>query len=922
MKRLLKLMCVVAVAMAAAACAKYELSPVEGPGAVRTITIGFDATKTTISDEGVTLWAEGDSLWVSNGSANEVWHVPAESVGKETFTVQTALPGKLKVVYPYSAVKGLTEDGKYLLTIPATVEGSSFAKANIAVAEVESAATEEEQADVKVKMKNVTGVMKFSISESAMYPPKAVGLSAPGSILAGDITVDMSTGVPQVTAQGGSSMILITGTEGGGTFYAAVVPGELKEGFRYIGVGVDLDCESISSTKANVIRPNDMVNLGQFGTRELKPLEGEGTEGSPYLIHNLPEYLAFSYYVNESPENTMEGKYIKVTEDIDGITMPVGKYDETDFYFCGNFDGGGHTFTLNINGGDYSAMFGEVGAGANIHDVNVAGTVVGKSSAAGVAGCINAGKGVTFFRNCTNNASVTGTTNSGGIAGYADSGWGATSKTDTSGLHFVNCVNHGAVVATGNNAAGICGQTSAAFNKEFLECSNTGSVTANNSVGGIVGYGYYCIVTSCSNSGAIEGTNSASTGMYGLDGSSFKFVSGYNTGVGGIIGWAQNCNTIAECSNTATVTGPNKVGGIAGVIYWTGVSKSTNTAQITGKYTTTKGINFGAATGGIVGWVVNRYNVDDCTNSGRIVAPGGCGGIVGVCMPQTSDIVYVRRCENTGEVDGSAGECAGGICGIGWNQAGAKYVKAMNSVNKGNVVAKNSAGGIYGQMYDANNAKQGYADMCSNEGKISANYYAGGIVGYCKTRATGPAWYVRNCENHGDVYALRTDAQPSYTGGLVGAVHAYGTGLVLSNSYNTGKVFYTNTTYANPCVGGICGNFTKGTMQNVYNSGAVGFVGEKPEEEVAYTTVGSVAGGVGGTIKNAYWLVGTYDAALGTAAASTDPTVVSYTEGGELSEPVLVGETNCTDLLTALNAWVGESTTYIKWTAGPKFVQE
>ena len=918
MKKLLMLMSVVAMGLAASSCAKDLMSPVDpAAGSLRTITLGFEQTKTTISDEGVTLWSKGDSLWVTNGTEVEAWYVPAEADGLDVCQFQTTLQGDLKIVYPYSASLGLTADGKFKINVPSTVDGPDFAKANIAVAVVSAEIGEgEASASTGVKMKNATGVVKFSISESAMYPPKAVGLSAPGQIIAGECTVDLSSGTPQVSCTSGSSMILVTGTEGGGTFYAAVVPVELQPGFRYIGVGVDLDCESIASTKANKIEANDLFDLGEFGTRQLTPLEGEGTEGSPYLIHNLPEWLAMTYFVNESPDNTLAGKYFKIADNIAGISIPVGTFaNNLDYYFCGKLDGNGKTLTVDIVGGKYQALFGELGEGAEIRNLTLAGSVKGGDCSAAFAGCVNAGANV-VFENCVNNASVTGGAQVAGIAAYADAGVAAA---EGAGLHFIKCTNNGVITGTGNSVGGIVGQTSGAFNKEFKECANTGAVTGNNSVGGIVGYGYYDIFTSCTNSGDINATQATATSMYGLSGSSFTHFTGYNNGVGGIVGWAQNCNWITGSKNTGAVTGPNKVGGIAGVTYWTGVKDSENTGAVTGKVAVTHGINFGSATGGIVGWIDCRYDVLNCKNSGTITAKGGCGGIVGVSQATTSATVNITNCENSADIV-STGESAGGIVGIGWNQAGAKYNVITSCTNSGKVSSTtNSAGGICGKFYDANNAKQGYINKCANTGDVSAQYYAGGVVGYCQTRATGPTWYIRNCENHGNVLSTRTDAQPAYSGGIVGNAHGYAPGLMLFNCYNTGKVQYT-TTFKQPSVGGIVGSTSKGEIYNVYNSGVVCPVeGEPTEETIKH--IGGVVGTAGATIKYAYWLNSACDRGLG-ANYTPDASVVAVNEAGALTEPVEVAGASYTSLVDALNGWVGENATYLNWIEGPKFVTE
>ena len=928
MKKLISIGCAAAITLVAASCVKEQLAP-ESPdrsAKLRKVTVGFYATKTTLSDQGTTLWAEGDTLWASNGKTVETWKVPEASYGKDTASFYTAFSPKdtVFVVYPYSSANGLTADHKFKINVPSAIDGSDFSKANIAVAKVLPV---KDSLNVSVKMKNATGVLKFSISPDAMYPPKAVGLNAPGQIIAGDCEIDFSTGTPVAKATSGSSMILVTGTEGGGVFYVPVIPCTLNEGFRYIGVGIDLNCESIASTKANVIEANDLLDLGSFGTHELKRLEGEGTENSPYLVNNLPEWLAVTYYINESPDNTLEGTYLKIGADFDGVSIPVGRYeDDTDYYFKGHLDGAGHTIGVNISGSNFCGLFGELGGGASISDLTIEGSVSGEDYTGALAGAICCGQCAgekILVTNCTNKARVNGGKRVGGIAGYCNTNnscWAA-KNTDTLGIHFLNTNNYGEVIASGDYVGGIVGLTDTALWKEFRNCTNAGNITGNNSLGGIVGYGYYDYLISCNNSGAVISTATASTGLYGISGNKFVHYSAYNNGIGGIVGWGQNCDTIYECTNSGAVSGPNKVGGIAGSTYWTAVASCANRGPVNGTSTQTHGINFGSAAGGIVGWVDCRYDVKNNTNDGKITAKGGCGGIVGVCQATTSAIVYLDGNINNGDIDCS-GECAGGICGIAWNQAGAKYVYANNCTNNGNVSASNSAGGIYGQMYDANNAKAGCANKCVNNGNITADYYAGGITGFCKTRATKPAWYIFNCENHGTVSSVRTDEQPGFAGGIVGAVHNYGDGLGLSNCYNTGNVKYANIAYAMPKVGGICGDFTKGFIKNVYNSGTVGAIEGTPAEgSDAY--LGAIAGCNSATIENSYYLAGTFSQAIGSASTVAAATSVqSVSDAGILAEGVQIGDSFYNELVPALNAWIGSSSTYLLWKEGPAFVKE
>lgn len=90
------------------------------------------------------------------------------------------------------------------------------------------------------------------------------------------------------------------------------------------------------------------------------PFNGEGTEEKPYLIGTAQELMNFAYMVNNGEK--YKGKYFRMTDDIvlnegvinaDGTFNSAGSFKDcvgighyntfSDDYFCGIFDGGGHT---------------------------------------------------------------------------------------------------------------------------------------------------------------------------------------------------------------------------------------------------------------------------------------------------------------------------------------------------------------------------------------------------------------------------------------------------------------------------------------------------------------------------------------------------------------------------------------------------
>ena len=119
---------------------------------------------------------------------------------------------------------------------------------------------------------------------------------------------------------------------------------------------------------------------------------GEGTESNPYLIESAEQLAFLSYMVNKGLVTT--DLNFKLTTDIDlnGSEdlpwVPIGLGDRwfsedgcerlidpsyAPVYFCGHFDGDGHSiYNLYVDGGTYVGLFGLVsGQGSLIENLNI-----------------------------------------------------------------------------------------------------------------------------------------------------------------------------------------------------------------------------------------------------------------------------------------------------------------------------------------------------------------------------------------------------------------------------------------------------------------------------------------------------------------------------------------------------------------------
>ncbi len=249
-----------------------------------------------------------------------------------------------------------------------------------------------------------------------------------------------------------------------------------------------------------------------------KPLSptGDGT----YHISTAKEMLTFADMVNRGELNAKG----VLMNDIDLSSMdswtPIGTLQKN---FTGTFDGGGHKISgLSIdNSQQHQGLFGYIGGGAEVKNLNVKGSVKGGYASGGVVGG-NEGT----VTGCSFSGTVTGTNRYvGGVVGRSE----GTVK---------NCYNTGTVAGSSSYVGGVVGEN----NGTVENCYNTGKVTcSSNTVGGVVGYGYDGTVKNCYNTGTVTGTN--------------RYV-------GGVIGYSFR-GTVTNCYNTGTVTG-SSTGGVVG----------------------------------------------------------------------------------------------------------------------------------------------------------------------------------------------------------------------------------------------------------------------------------------------------------------------------------------------------------------------
>lgn len=179
------------------------------------------------------------------------------------------------------------------------------------------------------------------------------------------------------------------------------------------------------------------------------------------------------------------------------------------------------------------------------------------------------------------------------------------------------------------------------------------------------------------------------------------------TYAGGIVGFATNEAKIESCStNNITITADSRhIGGIIGRGEGsTKISNCTNTSSLTGKY----------RVGGIAG-SINGSSITNCGNSGNLPATESSyvGGIVGFTHGG-----QISTCYNTGEVTGGSNADVGGIVGMSETRP-----LISDCYNVGDVHGGEANGGIAGFAI-------GTYRYCYNTGTVTDSQRRGGVIGH------------------------------------------------------------------------------------------------------------------------------------------------------------------------------------------------
>ena len=354
---------------------------------------------------------------------------------------------------------------------------------------------------------------------------------------------------------------------------------------------------------------------------------GAGVSGNPYVITSCAQF--------EQIKNRFLTDWFVLNNDIDcsgdGSSVMVG----TSTPFTGNFDGQGHTITVNINAASNKVGLFAIANNATIANLNVAGNIIGNYYVGGIIGVSDSGGDT--LTNDTVSATVSG-------AGYVGGLIGQLNNYNTAVSLISNSSTNGPIIGTDNYVGGLVGYIDDEGNSVTGDTTAvtisgsshvTGLVRGPQFTGGLVGEFY------------VDYTANATVTNSSVTSKVADTTSGYVGGLFGGLSLGANNDAV-----TATFTGNNYsgllqstnsyVGGFAGEMVIDSFA-TTSSTNVTVSNNTTSGTLSGA---GFIGGLIGHGNIF-----------GESGGSFGTTLTMTGNSSSM----DVSGTDGSAGGLIGEI---------------------------------------------------------------------------------------------------------------------------------------------------------------------------------------------------------------------------------------------------------------------
>lgn len=308
------------------------------------------------------------------------------------------------------------------------------------------------------------------------------------------------------------------------------------------------------------------VEYDQNGFGDDDSYEPATQQNGVYQIGNAGQLYWFAQQVNEGDydAHAVLTDNITINSDvldengnlITGKTFtqwtPIGEYREK--AYTGTFDGRGYTisglyYSGSIDDYIYAGLFGYVGSGGRVQNVNVADSYISNNEAYGDFGGV-CGRNRGTITNCSFSGSVTCKDTFNYVGGVCGQNFGT----------IENSYNAGTVTSLGSltYVGGVCG-----FNNTgstIRNCYNTGAVNGEKT-----GNGDFCTGGVCGNNASFDSQSTTITNCYNT-GSVTVSVTGSGNGniyAGGVCGF--NSETITNCY-WLEVTGLNGCGRDVGTV--------------------------------------------------------------------------------------------------------------------------------------------------------------------------------------------------------------------------------------------------------------------------------------------------------------------------------------------------------------------
>lgn len=363
---------------------------------------------------------------------------------------------------------------------------------------------------------------------------------------------------------------------------------------------------------------------GYYTTANSWNLVGRGTKGNPYKLYDAADFKSMADSCTATNNGT--GEYFQLMNAVDftDVTYTPIAYTgqntaaKATVKFNGVLDGNDQMI-FNLVYNDPSAVSAGLIGTLDTEGV-VKNLTIDETCSFTGSQYIGAIAGMTLGRieGCTNEAAITATgTSAAGIAGNVQAG-----------ATIYNCNNMGNVQAA-TYAAGISGMAVGAATFDYLVNYGTikvvGSKTAAGKAGaaaqagGVLGTAYGT-VSNCVNYGEVINNGFDAT----LYPDAINELTSDGKNAGGIAAWAQKETTISQCYNYGKVTGLSGVGGILGIANQASIviSECTNKGEVTGTVDNVSGIVANAVKDDTKATACVNYGVvtaKDIANAGNII---------------------------------------------------------------------------------------------------------------------------------------------------------------------------------------------------------------------------------------------------------------------------------------------------------------